>query len=73
MYYNSEMPGQEAYNYFTLSIGAQYRMLQDRLNQVKQKPLPYQPQKMEEEWKQLVPSKPKDFDKSPTTGVDKRC
>jgi 2-oxoglutarate dehydrogenase E1 component len=40
-------------------------MLQDRLNLVKQKPLPYQAQKMEEEWKLLKPAKPADFDKSP--------
>jgi 2-oxoglutarate dehydrogenase E1 component len=44
-------------------------LLQDRLNQVKQKPLPYQPQKMEEEWKLLTPSKPSDFDKSPETAI----
>ncbi len=44
-------------------------MLQDRLNLVKQKPLPYQAQKMEEEWKLLKPAKPSDFDKSPDTGI----
>jgi 2-oxoglutarate dehydrogenase E1 component len=44
-------------------------LLQDRLNQVKQKPLPYQPQKMEEEWKMLTPSKPADFEKSPETAI----
>jgi 2-oxoglutarate dehydrogenase E1 component len=44
-------------------------LLQDRLNQVKQKPLPYQPQKIEEEWQQLERSKPEDFDQSPETGV----
>ncbi len=43
--------------------------LQDRLNLVKQKPLPYQPQKMEEEWKLLTPSKPSDFEKSPETAI----
>jgi 2-oxoglutarate dehydrogenase E1 component len=45
-------------------------LLQDRLNQVKQKPLPYQPQKVEEEWRQMVPSKPEDFLKSPDTHID---
>ncbi len=45
-------------------------MLQDRLNLVKQNPLPYQPQKMEEEWKQLTPARPEDFDQSPETGID---
>ncbi len=44
-------------------------LLQDRLNQVKQKPLPYQPQKVEEEWQMLAPSKPGDFDHSPNTAV----
>ena len=44
-------------------------LLQDRLNLVKQKPLPYQAQKMEEEWLQLEPSKPSDFDKSPETAI----
>lgn len=44
-------------------------LLQDRLNLVKQKPLPYQHQKMEEEWKNLVPSIPSDFDKSPDTFI----
>lgn len=43
--------------------------LQDRLNEVKQKPLPYKPQKVEEEWEQLRWAKPEDFDKSPETGV----
>jgi 2-oxoglutarate dehydrogenase E1 component len=43
--------------------------LQDRLNEVKQKPLPYKPQKIEEEWEQLRKAKPEDFDKSPKTSV----
>lgn len=44
-------------------------LLQDRLNLVKQQPLPYQHQKMEEEWKQLVPSVPADFERSPETAI----
>ncbi|WP_026461875.1 2-oxoglutarate dehydrogenase E1 component [Adhaeribacter aquaticus] len=44
-------------------------LLQDRLNQVKQKPLPYQLQNMEKEWKNLRRSKPEDFEKSPNTSV----
>jgi len=44
-------------------------MLQDRLNLVKQQALPYKPQKIEEEWQQLKPSKPSDFDKSPNTAI----
>ena len=43
--------------------------LQDRLNEVKQKPLPYKPQKMEEEWDQMRFAKPEDFDQSPETGI----
>ena len=43
--------------------------LQDRLNEVKQKPLPYKPQKIEEEWEQLRKAKPEDFDKSPVTAI----
>jgi 2-oxoglutarate dehydrogenase E1 component len=43
--------------------------LQDRLNEVKQKPLPYKPQKVEAEWEQMRWAKPEDFEKSPETGV----
>lgn len=45
------------------------QQLQDRLNEIKQKPLPYKPQKIEEEWKSLRHATPKDFDASPATGV----
>lgn len=43
--------------------------LQDRLNEVKQKPLPYKPQKVEEEWEQMRWATPEDFDKSPDTSI----
>lgn len=43
--------------------------LQDRLNEVKQKPLPYKPQKLEEEWTQLHKAVPEDFDQSPNTAI----
>jgi 2-oxoglutarate dehydrogenase E1 component len=43
--------------------------LQDRLNQVKQTPLPYFYQKMDAEWKELRRSQPDDFEKSPETGI----
>lgn len=43
--------------------------LQDRLNEVKQKPLPYKPQKIEEEWEKLRNAKPADFDHSPDTSI----
>lgn len=43
--------------------------LQDRLNEVKQKPLPYKQQKIEEEWQKLHHAKPEDFEVSPDTGI----
>ena len=46
-------------------------LLQDRLNLVKQKPLPYKPQSIDEEWNTFRYSKPKDFDKSPKTAISK--
>ena len=46
------------------------QLLQDRLNMVKEKPLPYQATKFEREWGSLRRSKPEDFDQSPETGVD---
>lgn len=45
------------------------QQLQDRLNEVKQKPLPYTPQKLEAEWDKLRWSKPADFDASPDTSI----
>jgi 2-oxoglutarate dehydrogenase E1 component len=44
-------------------------LLQDRFNQVKQKPLPYMYQKPEEQWQAFRRSTPKDFDYSPKTAV----
>ncbi len=43
--------------------------LQDRLNEIKQRPLPYKPQKIEEEWHHLRRSELKDFDQSPDTSI----
>ncbi|MBT1704275.1 2-oxoglutarate dehydrogenase E1 component [Chryseosolibacter indicus] len=43
--------------------------LQDRLNEVKQKPLPYKPQKIEAEWEKLRRATPEDFDQSPDTSI----
>jgi 2-oxoglutarate dehydrogenase E1 component len=45
-------------------------LLQDRLNLVKQHPLPYRPQKIEEEWKQMKRPGPEVFDESPDTSID---
>ena len=43
--------------------------LQDRLNLVKQKPLPYSFSPLEKEWQNLRRSNPADFDKSPDTSI----
>lgn len=43
--------------------------LQDRLNEVKQKPLPYKAQKVEEEWEQMRWARPEDFESSPDTSI----
>ncbi len=43
--------------------------LQERLTEAKQKPLPYVPQKIEEEWEKMHRAKPEDFDQSPETGI----
>ena len=45
------------------------QQLQDRLNDVKQNPLEYKPQKIEEEWHHLRKSTLKDFEKSPETAI----
>ncbi len=45
------------------------QLLQDRLNLVKEKPLPYQATRFEQEWSNLRRSKPEDFDQSPETGI----
>ncbi|WP_031527577.1 2-oxoglutarate dehydrogenase E1 component [Dyadobacter crusticola] len=45
------------------------QLLQERLDMVKQKALPYTLPKLEQEWHTLRKSKPEDFEKSPETGV----
>ncbi|EAZ79408.1 2-oxoglutarate dehydrogenase E1 component [Algoriphagus machipongonensis] len=51
-------------------MDAEFRqLLQDRLNMVKEKPLPYQATKFEEEWGTLRRSTPEDFNQSPKTGI----
>ena len=47
------------------------KLLQDRLNLVKQKPLPHKPQSIDEEWNDFRYSTPKDFEKSPITAISK--
>lgn len=45
------------------------QLLQDRLDEVKQHPLPYKPQKIEEEWHHLRRSTSEDFESSPKTSI----
>ncbi|MBB3698902.1 2-oxoglutarate dehydrogenase E1 component [Flammeovirga yaeyamensis] len=45
------------------------RLLQDRLNDVRQNPLPYRPQELEIQWKQLKRGHGDDFDNSPDTSI----
>lgn len=45
------------------------QLLQDRLNMVKEKPLPYTSSPFEKAWKALRRSKPEDFEKSPETAI----
>jgi 2-oxoglutarate dehydrogenase E1 component len=46
------------------------QLLQDRLNMVKQQPLPYHYQELEKEWQNLRHSNGDDFGESPQTGAD---
>ncbi|SIT08548.1 2-oxoglutarate dehydrogenase E1 component [Belliella pelovolcani] len=51
-------------------MDAEFRqLLQDRLNMVKEKPLPYQFTKFEQEWQSMRRSKPEDFEQSPETAI----
>jgi 2-oxoglutarate dehydrogenase E1 component len=45
--------------------------LQERLDEIKQKPLPYQRQPAEQAWSDLTKAVPDDFDKSPETAISK--
>lgn len=45
------------------------QMLQVRLDEVKQKPLPYHYTQLEKDWQKLRKSRPEDFDASPQTGI----
>ncbi|MDF9800631.1 2-oxoglutarate dehydrogenase E1 component [Catalinimonas alkaloidigena] len=48
-------------------------LLQDRLNMVKQHPLPYEYQPLELEWRDMRKSKAEDFDLSPETGISEEA
>ena len=45
------------------------KMLQERFNEIKQKPLPYVPQRIDKEWDFLNISNSRDFIKSPKTSI----
>lgn len=45
------------------------KLLDDRLNEVRQHPLPYKPQPLEEAWKALGTSRAEDFEVSPPTSI----
>jgi len=48
-----------------------WNQLQERLDEVKEKPLPYDYQEPEQAWRQLKKSTdPKDYEQSPITGID---
>jgi len=54
-----------------LDMEAQFKnLLQDRLNMVKQKPMPYTPQAPEVDWLSFRKAVPEDFLESPDTSVD---
>jgi 2-oxoglutarate dehydrogenase E1 component len=46
-----------------------YALLDERLQEVRQKPLPYIPQKLEKQWNNLRKATPADFEVSPNTSV----
>ncbi len=50
-----------------------WKLLQDRLDEVREHPLPYEYQEPEQAWRELTKtSDPKDFEESPETGVDRK-
>ncbi|MDX2194895.1 MAG: 2-oxoglutarate dehydrogenase E1 component [Cytophagales bacterium] len=54
-------------------MDAQFRtLLQERLEMIKQKEIPYQPSKLELEWNHLRKATPADFEKSPESGISKK-
>ncbi len=59
-------------NAFVTEMENQFKnLLQERLDMVKQKPLPYQYQKADEDWVNMPKSKEADFNSSPKTAVKK--
>src|SRR5690606_25914574 len=72
VYKNKLIEGKQIEAQLAVQMEEQFKgLLQDRFNQVKQKPLPYLYQKAEEQWQAFRRSTPKDFDYSPATAVSK--
>lgn len=73
VYKNKLIDGKQIEGQLAISMEEEFKaLLQDRFNQVKQKPLPYKYQEPEKQWKAFRRSKPADFDESPETKVDKK-
>lgn len=70
VYFKKLIEGGDVDNAFAEEMDKSFRkQLQDRLNEVKQKPLPYKAQKIEAEWEKLRTATPEDFEQSPATGI----
>ncbi len=72
IYFKNLVQGKEIDEKVAIQMEEDFRMqLQDRLNEVKQNPLPYKSQKIEKEWQELRYAKSEDFDSSPNTSISK--
>ena len=50
-----------------------WNLLQNRLDEVKERPLPYEYQESEQDWRKLnKKTEPKDYDSSPMTGIERK-
>ncbi|MBL7664038.1 MAG: 2-oxoglutarate dehydrogenase E1 component [Bacteriovoracaceae bacterium] len=73
IYKNKLIEGKKIEADLAVTMDEQFKsLLQQRLDIVKQKPLPYQYQKADEEWVNMPKAKESDFDESPETAVDKK-
>ncbi len=72
VYKNKLLASNEIDNDFVASMENEFKtLLQQRLDMVKQKPLPYQYQKADEDWVNMPKASDSDFDSSPMTAVKK--
>jgi 2-oxoglutarate dehydrogenase E1 component len=70
IYSNQLIQGKNIESEMAQKLEQEFRnLLQDRFNLVKQKPLPYYYQKLQEQWRNLRKSKEEDFVFSPPSGV----